>query len=116
MIWVHGLFLSLWALAAALAARLRHLPQDGLLTGLCLGAAWISVRPGTGRGLCTPGALSGLALALCTLPYAPPARRLWHRLRSLRLPPLQARASLETLPYAIALGVGSAIALLEPWA
>ena len=48
MIWLHGLLLSLLGLAAAIQWRARHMPNEWILTGLCLSALWIRVQANGG--------------------------------------------------------------------
>jgi hypothetical protein len=64
MIWLHGLFFLLLARAAAIASRTRHLPNESILTGLCLSVLWTWVQPGGGRMAWSKVPLSGLAMAL----------------------------------------------------
>ncbi len=138
MIWHHGLLLLLLAWATVIELRTRHIPNEVILTGLCLSTIWSRIQPSGSKMIWSTGALSGLTPILRVfLPYALVVGGLWclavalrHlpvrsnlRIRALRrdpprrmTTPLQARATLETLPYAVAIGVGSAIALLEHWA
>jgi Flp pilus assembly protein protease CpaA len=64
MIWLHGLFHLLLALATAINSRTRHVHNELILTGLCLSALWAWVQPGSGRMIWNRVPLSGLAITL----------------------------------------------------
>ncbi len=56
MIWLHGLLLLLLlAFVQLIDLRTWHMPNEQILTGLCLSASWIWVQPGSGRVVWSAG-------------------------------------------------------------
>ncbi|MHB8352833.1 MAG: hypothetical protein ACYDCF_00115 [Burkholderiales bacterium] len=44
MIWLHGLLLLLLAFVRLVDLRTRHMPNEWIMTGLCLSTLWIRVQ------------------------------------------------------------------------
>ncbi len=64
MIWAQSLLAFLLALATTIDLRTRHIPNELILTGLCLSAIWTWMQTGSGIPVWSTGTLTGTALAL----------------------------------------------------
>ncbi len=64
MIWLHGLLLLLLAFVERINLRIRHIPNELVLTELSLSALWLWVKPSGGMMVWATGSPSGIAVAL----------------------------------------------------
>ena len=64
MIWLHGLVPLLLAFVERVHLRIRHTPNELIMTELSLSALWLWVKPSGGMMVWATGSPSGIAVAL----------------------------------------------------